>query len=151
MLRGRGTDFLIRGIHAERFEGIAAGLYDIFKCDAALGREIISHSLMSSFLRAKAKQEQFEKICQAMNRPGTIDRRKTEELLKRFNPAWLSERCAASFGGGPSQGLLLSELAGVERQLCQNGASRPWNTAGFRVITPLRFWSTTHPSFDDDS
>jgi hypothetical protein len=110
MLRGTGTDFLIRGIHAERFEGIAAGLYDIFKCDAALGREIMSQ-LDVRFLEAKAKQEQFEKICQAMNRLATIDRRKTEELLKRFNPAWLSERCAAL--AADRLGGCLSELAEV--------------------------------------
>ena len=63
------------------------------------------------FLEAKAKQEQFEKICQAMNRLATIDRRKTEELLKRFNPAWLSERCAAL--AADRLGGCLSELAEV--------------------------------------
>jgi hypothetical protein len=56
LLRGAGISFLIRRIHDERFEGIAAGLYDIFKCDAALGREVLSQ-LDVRFLEAKAKLE----------------------------------------------------------------------------------------------
>lgn len=110
MLQGAGTDFLIRRIHAERFEGIAAGLYDIFKCDAALGREVLS-KLDVRFLEAKAKLEQFEKICQAMNRLAAIDRRKTAELMKRFNPFWLAERCAAL--PADRLGGCLSEMAEV--------------------------------------
>jgi hypothetical protein len=111
MLRDAGTDFLIRRIHAERFEGIAAGLYDIFKCDAPLGRDILSR-LDIRFLEAKAKLEQFEKICQAMNRLAAIDRRKAEELVKRFNPAWLAERCAAL--PADRLGGCLSEMAEVD-------------------------------------
>ena len=94
LLRKAGIDFLVRRIHAERFEGIAAGLYDIFKCDADLGRDILSR-LDVRFLEAKAKLEQFEKICQGINRLAAIDRPKAVELVKRFNPAWLAERCAA--------------------------------------------------------
>jgi hypothetical protein len=110
LLRGAGINFLIRQIHDERFEGIASGLYDIFKCDAALGREVLSQ-LDVRFLEAKAKLEQFEKICQAMNRLATIDRRKTEELVKRFNPSWLAERCAPL--SADRLGGCLSEMAEV--------------------------------------
>jgi len=111
LLRTMGIPSLIRRIQAERFEGIAAGLYDIFKCDASLGREVLSQ-LDLRFLEAKAKLEQFEKICQAMNRLATIDRRKAEELVTRFSPSWLAERSAAL--PADRLGGCLSEMAEVD-------------------------------------
>ena len=89
---------------------IAAGLYDIFKCDAALGREVLSQ-LDVRFLEAKAKLEQFDKICQAVNRLAAIGRRKAEELVKRFNPSWLAERIPAL--PADRLGDCLSEMAEV--------------------------------------
>ena len=153
MLREAGTDFLIRRIHAERFEGIAAGLYDIFKCDAALSREVLSQ-LDGRFLEAKAKLEQFEKICQAMNRLAVIDRRKAEELVERFNPAWLAERSAAlpadRFGG------CLSEMAEVNADFAKavlhaHGQRRVSDSlrslVGARLAQALRTLRKIDPAF----
>ena len=106
-----GIHSLIRRIQEERFEGIAAGLYDIFKCDASLGREVLSQ-LDIRFLEAKAKLEQFEKTCPAMNRIAAIDRRKAKELVARFSPSWVAERSAAL--PADRLGGCLSEMAEVD-------------------------------------
>jgi hypothetical protein len=143
LLRGAGISFLMRLIHDERFEGIAAGLYDVFKCDAALGREVLSQ-LDVRFLEAKAKLEQFDKICQAMNRLAAIDRRKAEELVKRFNPSWLAERAAAL--PADRLGGCLSEMAEVNADFAKavlhaHGQKRV--TDSLRRLTGPRFRQAT--------